>query len=132
MNTMNSDITTINIATRVAPVLASRDVITALKIELEKLAATQVQLDFTQVEFVSRSAAHELLRLKESLAAQSSKKTVEFINANDEVANMLRTVASNRAIPKAVEDTASLKTISITDLEAPASPLSFVKRIFAH
>src|SRR3989344_7261551 len=132
MTNENNDITTINIATRVAPVLASRDVITALKSEIEKLATQQVQLDFAQVEFVSRSAAHELLRLKESLAAQDNKKTVEFINANDEVANMLRTVASNRAIPKVAEDTSSIKTVSISDIEAPASPLSFLRRLFAN
>jgi len=132
MTNENNDITTINIATRVAPVLASRDVITALKSEIEKLATQQVQLDFAQVEFVSRSAAHELLRLKESLAAQDNKKTVEFINANDEVANMLRTVASNRAIPKVAEDTTSIKTVSISDIEAPASPLSFLRRLFAN
>ncbi len=129
MNTMNIDTTTINIATRVAPVLASRDVITALKSEIQKFATQQVQLDFAQVEFVSRSAAHELLRLKESLAAQATKKTVEFINANDEVANMLRTVASNRAIPKTAKDTSSIKTVSISDLETPPS---FFKRLFAH
>lgn len=123
---------TINVATTVAPVLASRDVINTLKVEIEKFVSQAVQLDFAQVEFISRSAAHELLRLKESLAAQDNKKTIEFINAKEEVANMLRIVASNRAIPKATEDTSSIKTVSIGDLEAPASSLSFVRRLFAH
>lgn len=128
---MNNN-TTINVAAVVAPVLASRDVINTLKTEIEKSIAVQVQLDFAAVEFVSRSAAHELLRLKESLATQDSQKIVEFVNANDEVARMLRTVASNRAVPKTKEDTSAIKTISIEDLEAPRSPLSFLRRLFAN
>lgn len=124
--------TTINIATTLAPILTSRDVINTLKTKIEKTAAVQVALDFATVEFVSRSAAHELLRLKASLAAQDNQKTVEFMNANDEVAKMLRTVASNRAVPKTKEDTSAIKTISIEDLESPRSPLSFLRRLFAN
>lgn len=122
---------TINVASVVAPVLASRDVISALKSEVEKNTAQQVQLNFTDVEFVSRSAAHELLRLKEQLLAQDSKREVEFINTNEEVSQMLRTVASNRAVPKKSSQIAPLKTVSINDLES-SSLLSFLRRLFAH
>ena len=121
--------TPINVASIVAPILASRDVMSTLKDVILKTATQQVELDFAQVEFVSRSAAHELLRLKESLATQ---KTIEFINANDEVARMLRTVASNRVVPKAKEDTSAMKTVSIEDLETPPSPLRFLRRLFAN
>jgi anti-anti-sigma regulatory factor len=123
---------TIDVAAIVAPVLASRDLISTLKNEIEKTAAKQVQLDFSNVEFVSRSAAHELLRLKETITAQASKISIEFINANDEVARMLRTVASNRAIPKDAPDTSSIKTVSIDDLELSPSPFRFFKRLFAN
>jgi len=123
---------TINVASVVAPVLASRDVISTLKSKIEKLAAQQVQLDFANVEFVSRSAAHELLRLKEQLTTQEDKQEIEFINANDEVSQMLRTVASNRAVPKKPSEAMPIKTVSIGDLEAPSSPLSFFRRLFAH
>lgn len=122
----------INVAAIVAPVLASRDLISTLKSEIEKTATMQVQLDFADVEFVSRSAAHELLRLKESMTAQDPKKTIEFINPNEEVAHMLRTVASNRAVPKAAPDTSSIKTVSIDDLELSPSPFRFFKRLFAN
>lgn len=123
--------TPINVASIVAPVLASRDVISTLKQVILETANKQVELDFAQVEFVSRSAAHELLLLKESLAAQDNKKAIEFMNANDEVARMLRTVASNRAVPKAAEDTSAIKTISIEDIEDSSSPLRFLRRLFA-
>jgi len=134
MNTdrpMNKE-TAINVASVVAPVLASRDVMSALKSEIEKTSVQQVQLNFAEVEFVSRSAAHELLRLKEWFATQDAHKALEFINANDEVAKMLRTVASNRAVPKSTENTADIKTISIIELETPHSPLNFLKRLFAN
>ena len=134
MNTdrpMNKE-TAINVASVVAPVLASRDVMSALKSEIEKTSVQQVQLNFAEVEFVSRSAAHELLLLKEWFATQDAHKALEFINANDEVAKMLRTVASNRAVPKSTENTADIKTISIIELETPHSPLNFLKRLFAN
>lgn len=122
---------TINVASVVAPVLASRDVISRLKSEIKKLAKQQVRLDFAQVEFVSRSAAHELLRLKEQLAIQDRKQEVKFINANNEISQMLRTVASNRAVPKTPKEATPIKTISINDLEKPSSPLDFLRRLFA-
>lgn len=128
--TMNKS-TTINVASIVAPVLASRDVISALKSEIQKTSTQQVELSFAEVEFVSRSAAHELLRLKDWFSTQDSIKAIEFINANEEVSKMLRTVASNRAIPKTTENAATIKTISISDLETAAKPLSFLKRLFA-
>lgn len=133
MNTyraMNKN-TSINVASIVAPVLASRDVISTLKSEIEKSSAPQVQLNFAAVEFVSRSAAHELLRLKEWFATQQSQKTIEFTNTNEEVAKMLRTVASNRAVPKTSENTADIKTVSINDLETTRSPLKFLRSLFA-
>lgn len=124
--------TTLNIATIIAPILASRDLIVKLKLKIEKLPSRHIQLDFAQVEFISRSAAHELLLLKESLTTQSNTKTIEFISTNDEVTNMLRTVASNRAVPKKTEDETVIKTVSINDLESSPSPLQFLKRLFVN
>jgi len=128
MNTNN----TINVASVVAPVLSSRDVISALKTDIAKIPTQEIELDFTAVEFVSRSAAHELLRLKEWFATQDQKKTIEFTNANEEVAKMLRTVASNRAIPKTPENAENIKTVSINDLETKPTTLGFLRRLFAN
>lgn len=123
---------TIDVAAVVAPVLASRDVISTLKTEIERTFDQKVQLDFALVVFISRSAAHELLRLKEQLLTEDTKKEIEFINANSEVSQMLRTVASNRAVPKTKEETSVIETISIEDLETPPSPFRFLKRLFAN
>lgn len=89
---------TIKIAEVLATILSSRDLIDNLKIVILKADAKSVDLDFSKVEFISRSAAHALLVMKEDL--RSHKKEAYFINANKDVENMLRTVAANRALPK--------------------------------
>lgn len=87
----------INIAEKIAAILGSRDVVRSLDKLIKKTKDKLVELDFAKVEFVSRSAAHELLLLKERLARQS--KTISFINTSQDVAKMLRIVAANRALP---------------------------------
>lgn len=132
---MNKDMnqsTSINIATVVAPILASRDVISVLRSEIEKNNTPLIQLNFEHVEFISRSAAHELLRLKEWFANQDQKRTIELTNTNEDVAKMLRAVASNRAVPKTWESSTEIETISIEKLQTPFAPLRFLKRLFAN
>lgn len=89
---------TIKVAEKLATILSSRDLIDNLKTAVLKAAAKSVNLDFSEVEFISRSAAHALLIMKEDL--RHRKKEIYFINANKEVENMLRTVAANRVLPK--------------------------------
>lgn len=84
-----------------ATILSSRDLINNLKTSVLKADAKAVDLDFAEVEFISRSAAHALLIMKEDLCRKLlNKKEVNFINANKDVENMLRIVAANRALPK--------------------------------
>jgi|SRR3989338_742006 len=92
---------TIKIAEKIAPIVSSRDIIVKLKNSISKLKAKKVSLDFSNVVFVSRSAAHELLIMKEELERKMvRKKSIIFINTNNDVKEMIRTVASNRAIPE--------------------------------
>jgi hypothetical protein len=122
---------TIDIATTVAPIVASRDAVATLREKVAKIPSETVQLDMANVDFISRSAAHELLQVKEFFAAQTPKKTVDFINANDTVSAMLRVVASNRAVPLKKPVFTNIENISVADLEKP-SLWHFVRRIFAH
>lgn len=94
---MKQKSTKINIAIKIAPILSSRDVVRDLAKLIKKAKTSLVKLDFKKVDFVSRSAAHELLLLKERFARQS--KTISFVNANQDIAKMLRAVAANRALP---------------------------------
>ena len=93
--------TTLNIAEKIAPIISSRDIVDNLNNDISKLKAKVIYLDLAKVDFMSRSAAHELLLLKEEFKRKLfRKKEVVFINANDDVKKMLRVVAANRAIPE--------------------------------
>lgn len=132
---MNKDMNqsfTINVATVVAPVLASRDVINVLQNEIKKNDVPSVQLNFEQVDFISRSAAHELLKMKERFASQDHKRTIELTNTSEEVTKMLRVVASNRAVPKTKEKSIEIETISIEELQTSFAPFRFLKRLFVN
>lgn len=112
----------IDIAKSLAPIVGSRDVVSNLKKVIEKAHAKIVNLDFSKVEFVSRSAAHELLVLKEKLNKSFfRKKTIVFISASDNVTEMFRTVAANRALPKPKEDVLEIQTIDVESLSKLAT-----------
>ena len=92
----------INVASVLARIVASRDTAHSLKSLILKARSKSVDLDFKDVEFLSRSAAHELLTLKDDLSHSFlRKKIVSFINTRDNVSEMLKVVASSRAVPKA-------------------------------
>lgn len=98
---VNNAKSTINIARTLAKIVGSRDLTDALKEVILKANTSAVDLDFSEVEFVSRSAAHELLSMKEDLKRKLlNKKEINFVNANRDVTEMFRVVAANKAVPK--------------------------------
>ena len=107
----------IDISKSLAPIVGSRDVVSNLKKIIDKAHAKAINLDFSAVEFVSRSAAHELLVLKEKLNKSFfKKKVINFINASDNVTEMFRTVAANRALPKSKIEAVEIETIDVSYL----------------
>jgi anti-anti-sigma regulatory factor len=112
----------IDVAKNLAPIVGSRDVVSSLKTTIEKAYAKAINLDFSTVEFVSRSAAHELLVLKEKLNKSFlRKKIINFINASDNVTEMFRTVAANRALPKSKIEAVEIETIDVSYLSKLAT-----------
>lgn len=92
--------TTIDVSESVAQIINSRDVAEILEETIKKTDTGSVILDFSNVKFISRSAAHSLLLLKERLKNKFlNKKEVSF-NAYNDVAEMIRVVAANRALSK--------------------------------
>jgi len=92
---------TIDVAKILAPIVGSRDLMPILAEAVNKADVHSVDLDFSKVEFVSRSAAHALLLMKEDLQRKwRNKKFISFVNASDNVQEMFRIVAANRAVPK--------------------------------
>jgi anti-anti-sigma regulatory factor len=110
---MDKQITTIYIAQITAPILSSRDIVDVIRKAVEKADTQSVKLDFTEVEFISRSAAHELLVMKEDYLRKAFKKELVFENTNESVTEMLRIVAANRAKPKTEEPIFNPREVSI-------------------
>lgn len=96
-----------------ASIISSRDIVDILEKIIKKIDNKSVDLDFSNVKFVSRSAAYALLSMKEKLQA---KKNIHFINTNKNVAIMLRTVAANRIIPQKQKPEFSPKKTDINSL----------------
>ncbi|MDD5547347.1 MAG: STAS domain-containing protein [Candidatus Pacebacteria bacterium] len=105
----------IKVAKVLAPILGSRDVIDSLKSYILKSNEKMVVLDFKDVQFISRSAAHELLLIKEELSQKN--KELSFENTNDDIAEMLRVVAANRALPKSEKIQFRPEKININSLK---------------
>ena len=115
MNKKNT--TSINIAEIIAPIISSRDIINCLEKFIKKASTNNVALDFADVQFISRSAAHQMLIFKENLANKSvNKKIISFINASDNVADMLRLVAASRALPRKRKIEFTAEAINIQSL----------------
>ena len=105
----------INVAKVVAPILGSRDVISDLKRAILETRAERVDLNFKKIKFISRSAAHELLKIKEELFYKY-KKEIKFINTGENIEQMLRIVAASRAIPRKEAPKLEMEVISICSL----------------
>ena len=103
----------IDIANLLASIISSRDIINILEKFIKKIDAKTIDLDFTDVKFVSRSAAHALSLLKEKLR---TKKDISFVNTNKDVTEMLRIVAANRMVSKSQKPQFSLEKININSL----------------
>lgn len=108
----------IDVASVLAVVIGSRDIADHLKNIVKNSREKAIDLDFQNVEFISRSASHELLLIKEDLRRQFiNKKDIFFINTNEAVTEMFRVIAANRAVPKAPAIFNPLQ-VSIQSLEA--------------
>lgn len=101
------------ISSLLAHILSSRDAVEILEKIVKKTNVKSVDLDFSNVKFVSRSAAHALLLMKEKL---QTKKYISFVNTNEDVTNMLRAVAANRIVPKKQKPKFNPKKIDINSL----------------
>ena len=71
----------------------------------------------TSQVFVSRSAAHELLAIKEDVQRKFlKKKEIAFVNTNKDITEMFRIVAANRAVPKSQEPQFEPQHVTIQSL----------------
>jgi anti-anti-sigma regulatory factor len=114
---MNNTTNSIYIAEKIAKIVSSRDLVSQLKKEVLKRKESPVKLDFTKVEFVSRSAAHEFLTLQDDMQNRLFKKRkVQFVNTSENIKQMFRVVAANMAMPKNQKPDVELKKTDIQTL----------------
>lgn len=106
----------INIANILAPMISSRDTIALVRQAVDQTKTESVDLDFKDVEFISRSAAHELLNMKEDFLRAHFKIEISFINTSPNVTEMLRVISANRAVPKDEVSSFNPKETSIESL----------------
>lgn len=118
MNNEKSKISTIRLIELLAPIISSREIINeVLEDKINRQNSFEVVLDFNKIEFISRSAAHELLKLKERFEnMESNTKEITFTNMESVVAEMIRTVAANRAYPLSEEETFKAEKVDILEL----------------
>lgn len=109
---------TIQLIDVLAPIVSSREIINEiLEKQINEQASIEVILDFNKIDFISRSAAHELLKLKERFEnKKTNKKEIIFINMNATVSNMIRTVAANRAYSMSEDVTFQAVKVDILEL----------------
>ena len=91
---------TLEIAREISEIISSRDISHVLKQRIEAADSYRVNLDFNKVQFVSRSAAHQLISLQRSLAELEQPILLNFKNTSENVTTMLRAVAANSVVPK--------------------------------
>ena len=109
----------INVAKAIAVIVGSRDLVDQMEKAILKTRTKLVHLDFSEVEFVSRSATHSLLVMKENFSRKTlNKKELSFVNANKDVEKMFRVVAANRALPKKKTADFNPEKIDISSLAA--------------
>lgn len=117
---MRKDLQTkIKMAQVLASIIGSRDVVDLLKSRILKSDTKSVVLDFKEVQFISRSAAHELLLIKEEL--RQKNKEFSFENMNPDVSKMLRIVAMNRAVPNTKQPDFNPQKADINSLQTEFS-----------
>lgn len=111
---MTKPLKIIKIAEVLAPIMSSRDVVDNLLAPIRKADIQSVVLDFTDVDFISRSAAHELLLLQEEF--HQKRRELSFENTNSDISQMIRTVAANRALPEHPKPTFKAERMNINSL----------------
>jgi len=117
MKNKSQNLTTINVSKLLAPIISSRDIASILEDKIKTTDTESVLLDFTNIKFISRSAAHSLLLLKAKLESKiSNRKEISFTNADNDVAEMFRVVAANRALPKKEKPEFNPEKINISSL----------------
>lgn len=109
---------TINLIEYLPSSISSREIVKDfLEKMIKKINNETIYLNFSKIEFISRSAAHELLKMKERIENNDeTPKEVIFTEMDENVASMIRVVAANKAYNPAEKPEFKPKEINIREL----------------
>jgi len=84
----------IDLASLIAKNIATRQSAELIRSEIFRIAPLKenIEIDFSNVDFISRSFADEILHLKDEVKKRDI--AIQFSNTNNEVENMLKIVTS--------------------------------------
>jgi anti-anti-sigma regulatory factor len=105
----------IHLADVLAPRISTRVAIDALRRDLKLNEANEIILDFSNVESVSRSAAHELITLSFELKNSENKK-VFFENILKDISQLFKTVTDNSINTKPKDRNVATERVAFDDL----------------
>jgi len=105
---------TIYLEKEIASIISSRDIFSIIESKIEEDSSDFINLDFSNVDFVSRSAAHELVLLQEKYRLKGI--FVSFVNTNKDIREMIRVVASNRVLPNTKDSEFKPQIVNIKEL----------------
>ena len=96
---MQNQVKIINLVHVLAPIIASRDSVRRLKVSINQSKVETIEIDFSNVEFISRSATHELLKLRTEYSQNSlHKRVLVYKNMSDNITKMINIVAKNKKV----------------------------------
>jgi hypothetical protein len=104
----------IQVVEEVSRLLNTREAATELMNAVRDSKCKHIEFDFSNVEFMSRSFADQFHKEKINLISDS-EVLIEISNANEEVVNMLRTVANTQK--KVKRDYFKLPVFKFSDTE---------------
>lgn len=90
----------IELKSAIAPTLSSRDIVDVVEKLVDQNDQRRVVIDFSGVTFVSRSAADELLKLRDRYTRFLSRKKLAFENVPADVAQILTLVKKQQSSTK--------------------------------
>ncbi|MDT8412561.1 MAG: hypothetical protein RQ875_08885 [Vicingaceae bacterium] len=105
----------IQVVEEVSRLLNTREAATELMNAVRESKCKHIEFDFSNVEFMSRSFADQFYKEKIIFMKNDNDIIIDITNANEEVVNMLRTVANTQN--KVKRDYLTLPVFKFSDSE---------------
>jgi len=102
----------INVGEKIAKFPALRESADSIFKDIEKVNYDMLRLDFSDVEFVSASFAHQLIS-----NMRNSKKTIKLVGVNKDVKRMFK-IAKNRLVRGSIAPYKSGEELPVVTIEA--------------